>query len=137
MTMPSNSDQTADATINGKAAALTVDEARDAILKMVSTTTRSENIAIGNAVGRSCTAALHAIHNVPSFRNSAMDGYAVRSIDCNTDKPFNVIGTSLAGKPNTPTLKAYEAIKVTTGAAVPDNADAIIIKENATENVMN
>jgi len=125
MTKSSNSDQASDA--------LTVDEARDAILQMVATTTRSENIAVGDAIGRCCTDALHARLNVPSFRNSAMDGYAVRSIDCNSNKPFNVIGTSLAGKPNTTSLDAHQAIKVTTGAAVPDNADAIIIKENATE----
>ena len=114
-----------------KKGALTVDEAREAILAMVPEPTSIETVALDEAVGRTVANNIVATYNVPHFRNSAMDGYAIRHKDRTHHNRFKIIGTSLAGHPFTDNLSAGEAIRVTTGAAVPDNADAIIIQENA------
>ena len=113
--------------------ALTVDEARAAILAMVPEPTSTETVTLDEAVGRTVANNIIATYDVPHFRNSAMDGYAVRQRDTTHLSRFKIVGTSLAGHPFTENLSAGEAIRVTTGAAVPDNADAIIIQENTSK----
>ena len=53
-----------------------------------------------------------------------MDGYAVRAGD--TPGVLPVVGHSAAGRPATRSLGAGEAIEISTGAVVPDGADAVI-----------
>lgn len=110
-------------------AALTIDEARDAILRLIPVTTKTETVSLANAIGRITATDCHAVRNIPPFRNSAMDGYAIREQDLKTDRRFKIIATSLAGHPHTNHLSEGEAVRVTTGAAIPDNADAIVIQE--------
>ncbi len=109
--------------------ALTIDEARDAILNLIPQTTKTEMVTLLNAVGRVSVSDIHAIHDIPAFRNSAMDGYAIRHQDADNNRTFNIIGSSLAGHPFTKNLAEGEAVRVTTGASVPDNASAIVIQE--------
>jgi len=73
----------------------------------------------------------YALNDVPLFDNSAMDGYALRSIDTlDRTKYYKIIGTLKAGdKPNL-RVGEYEAVQVMTGAPIPDGADAVIIKED-------
>lgn len=76
--------------------------------------------------------------NVPSVDNSAMDGYAVRLADmqdiaasAGTDAVIvKVAGASLAGHPFKGTIPVGQAIRIATGAAIPDGADCVIIQEN-------
>ncbi len=69
--------------------------------------------------------------NVPSFRNSSMDGYALRSLDHQKDT-LNLIGTSWAGKPYTGKINRGECVRIFTGAYVPDDSDCVVMQENVT-----
>ena len=135
----------------GSTAALTVDEARDAILALISATTVTDNIAIAEACGRTIAADVHATTAIPPFTNSAMDGFAIRYEDMVYDdngdktpehqhtasentsvgKSFKIIGKSLAGHPFKGSLSKGEAVRITTGAALPEGAVAIVIQELA------
>ena len=114
---------------NTNTSALTVDEARSAILSSIERTTLIETIQITAAVGRTIAAEQVAKIAIPPFRNSAMDGYAIRSKDAVADQTFKIIGKSLAGHPFNGTIKAGEAVRITTGAPIPEGADAIVIQE--------
>lgn len=73
--------------------------------------------------------------SVPSVDNSAMDGYALRQADLAAiDGPVSVVGVSLAGHPFEGSLPTGAAIRIATGAAIPDGADCVIIQENITAN---
>jgi molybdopterin molybdotransferase len=67
--------------------------------------------------------------NMPPFRQSAMDGYA---LNLNNSLSFNLIGEIKAGDAHKMILKPGEAIKIFTGAAVPDSANAVIQIEKTT-----
>ena len=64
--------------------------------------------------------------DLPPFRQSAMDGYAV---NFNNSREFNCIGEIPAGSSDTFDLKANEAVRIFTGAAVPESANLIIMQE--------
>ena len=64
--------------------------------------------------------------NMPPFRQSAMDGYAV---NIHNSKSYQLIGEVKAGDHHHPVLKTGEAIRIFTGAAVPDTANAVIMQE--------
>lgn len=108
---------------------LTVDEARLAILDLIPATNRTEKIPLSEAVGRVAVSDTHAQHDIPPFRNSAMDGYAILHSDLSKVQTFSIIGSSLAGHPYTSDISTGEAVRITTGAATPGNADAIVIQE--------
>ena len=72
---------------------------------------------------------------VPSVDNSAMDGYALRFADlANMTGAIDVIGSSMAGHPFEGTLSKGKAIRIATGAAIPNGADCVIIQENVSAN---
>ena len=72
---------------------------------------------------------------VPSVDNSAMDGYALRFADlANMTGAIDVIGSSMAGHPFEGTLPKGKAIRIATGAAIPNGADCVIIQENVSAN---
>ena len=112
--------------------ALTVDEARHAILKSIQCTSSTESVEITDAVGRITAEEVIAGVAIPPFKNSAMDGYAVRHQDVSPDQRFKIIGKSLAGHPYQGSIAAEEAVRITTGAAIPEGASAIVIQELVT-----
>ena len=69
--------------------------------------------------------------NMPPFRQSAMDGYALHLHDGFT---YTLIGEVKAGDGHQPELKPGEAIRIFTGAAVPDAANAVIMQEKVIVN---
>ena len=75
---------------------------------------------------------IYAPISLPSFRQSAMDGYAIRFSAQNT--LFNITGEIQAGNNSNPRLSAGEAIRIFTGAAVPDDAQAVIMQEKTKRN---
>lgn len=91
-----------------------------------STITISTKEALGYIVATSVSACI----NMPPFRQSAMDGYALH-ISENADN-YTVIGEVKAGDSNIFTLKAGEAVRIFTGAAVPDTANAVMMQEKVT-----
>ena len=77
--------------------------------------------------------------NVPGFPRSAMDGYAIRgeeSFGASESAPiaFELIGTSLPGAAFGGTLGASQAVRIMTGAPLPEGADAVVMAEVCQEN---
>ena len=69
-------------------------------------------------------------HDVPSFPNSAMDGFAVRAADtAGAPVELEVVGTAAAGSAPGVTVGAGQAVRIMTGAVVPAGADAIVMVE--------
>lgn len=66
--------------------------------------------------------------NMPPFRQSAMDGYAVH---INEDSSYVLIDEIKAGDMHQPVLQKGEAVRIFTGAAVPDSANAVVVQEKA------
>ena len=89
-----------------------------------------EHVAVEEALGRYLTAPLMARRTQPSGDLSAMDGYAVRGRD--VPGPWRVNGESAAGHPFTGVLSAGEAVRIATGALLPEGADCVIIQEDCT-----
>jgi molybdopterin molybdotransferase len=71
-----------------------------------------------------------ARQDLPPFRASAMDGYAARQADL-ARQSLHVVGESLAGKSFHRALAPGEAVRIFTGAAVPEGADIVVIQEEA------
>ncbi len=67
--------------------------------------------------------------NMPPFRQSAMDGYALRYHESDI---YKLIDEVKAGDGHQPKLQAGEAVRIFTGAAVPDDADVVIMQEKVT-----
>lgn len=104
-----------------------------AINKIISTIKpikSSEKVRIKNALHRTVASPIRASINVPSFENSAMDGYAFNLNDLKSNKfKLTEIGVSYAGKPFSSNLRNGETVRVMTGALIPKNADAVIMNE--------
>jgi len=110
---------------------LTVDEALARLLEGLRETD-SERVQLADALGRvPATPDLVAALDVPPFANSAMDGFALRFAD--GDAPRQVVGESRAGGPPAPSVEAGTAVRIMTGAPVPDGADTIVPIEDASE----
>ncbi|MCU1501785.1 MAG: hypothetical protein JWM12_1139 [Ilumatobacteraceae bacterium] len=90
-------------------------------------------LPIVEARGLALAAHVIAVEDVPPFVNSAVDGYAVRSADVAASPvELAVVGEVAAGAHSTHVLTAGEAIRIMTGAPVPDGADAIVMVEDTT-----
>jgi molybdenum cofactor synthesis domain-containing protein len=69
-------------------------------------------------------------HDVPSFPNSAMDGYAVRAADtAGAPVALDVVGTAAAGAAPGVEVGPGQAVRIMTGAMVPEGADAVVMVE--------
>ena len=91
-----------------------------------------EDIPLSQAGGRILARSLHALRDQPPFASSAMDGYAVQSDDLLSGAQLQVIGTSAAGARCDLELNSGQAIRIFTGAPVPEGADRILIQEDCT-----
>ena len=87
----------------------------------------SERVPIERAAGRVLAEPVVALVDLPPFANSAMDGYALRSADA-LDAPTRlpVVAHIAAGTPAGRPLAPGEAMAISTGAALPEGADAVI-----------
>jgi len=88
-----------------------------------------ESAPLAQARGRTLAADLVARRTQPPVAVSAMDGYALRVADLTA--PLRVVGESAAGSAYEAALKPGEAIRIFTGAPVPQGADAILLQEDA------
>lgn len=92
----------------------------------------AEHVSLAEAAGRVLAGPLQALRTQPPFDSSAMDGYAVRAADVErVPAVLTVIGESAAGRRFSGTVGPGEAVRIFTGAPVPEGADAILIQENA------
>ena len=98
----------------------------------------SEPVPLREALGRTLASDVASVDDVPGFDNSAMDGFAVRAADtanATRAKPvaLRIAGESRAGKPATVALSQGKAIRISTGAVLPEGADAVVRIEDCRE----
>ena len=92
----------------------------------------AETLSLHDAAGRVLAEPVRALRTQPPFDASAMDGYAVRAQDIATlPATLRVIGEAPAGRPFEGSVGPQEAVRIFTGAPVPDGADTILIQEDA------
>ncbi|MCY7475348.1 molybdopterin molybdenumtransferase MoeA, partial [Paenibacillus larvae] len=113
--------------------ALTVKEALERVMAHVPAG-NLEKVKLEESIGRRLASDVHASHPVPHFRRSGMDGYAVRSSDtagASAERPvlLEVVETVPCGSIAQRQLQPGQAARIMTGAAVPDEADAVIMFE--------
>jgi molybdopterin molybdotransferase len=104
-----------------------VAEARTAMLAGTKTL-EPETIALEHALGRVMADDVSASRDQPPFDVSAMDGYAVRSAD--TPGLLRLVGESAAGRGFSGHCGEGLAIRISTGAAIPQGADSVVIQED-------
>jgi molybdopterin molybdotransferase len=93
----------------------------------------AEDVSLYDAGGRVLAEDVAATRDQPPFPASAMDGYAVRAADtAEAGARLRSIGESRAGARFAGALEPGTAVRIFTGAPVPEGADAILIQENAT-----
>ncbi|HEV7313516.1 gephyrin-like molybdotransferase Glp [Sphingopyxis sp.] len=88
----------------------------------------SENIALSESLGRYLSHDVRALRDQPSAALSAMDGYAIRFDDL--PGPWQVIGEAAAGSAPALRVDAGQAMRIFTGALVPEGADTVIVQED-------
>ena len=113
---------------------LTLDQARNNMLEQLSFPTQIETLNLQQAANRICAEDVISPINVPSFDNSAMDGYAVRLADLEKSVTLSVAGKSFAGIPFQGSWPAQSAIRIMTGAMIPEGADAVVMQEQVNIN---
>jgi molybdopterin molybdotransferase len=106
---------------------ITIAEARERVLQ-ASQRLETERVAIADARDRVLAIDLEAGGDVPPFPCSAMDGYAIT--DGDAARTLTVVGESRAGTPTTLRLEDGQAIRISTGGAIPDGATAVIRQED-------
>ncbi|MEP6867514.1 MAG: gephyrin-like molybdotransferase Glp [Novosphingobium sp.] len=87
-----------------------------------------ERVDVASALGRYLAEPLTARRTQPSAHLSAMDGYAVCGPDLSG--PWRVIGESAAGHPFGATVASGQAVRIATGALLPQGADAVVLQED-------
>ncbi len=93
-----------------------------------------ETIDLEDSIGRVLAENIKADMDLPPFDRSQMDGFAVRSDDTkNAPVNLRIIGESVAGKGFDQKMKSGEAVRIMTGARVPDGADTVQKVEVTTE----
>ncbi len=111
--------------------ALSVEEALQTIYQSV-TPKLTELIPIEHALGRVLAHNVDATHNLPPYDNSAMDGYAVKVGDAG--RSVEVIATIHAGDDKSILLSEGTAVKIMTGARLPQGCEAVVPQEEVTLN---
>jgi molybdopterin molybdotransferase len=90
-----------------------------------------EMVALDEAYHRVLARDVAALRTQPPQAMSAMDGYAVRSVDAaHIGARLKVIGEVAAGRPFETALGAGEAVRIFTGGVIPEGADAVVIQED-------
>ncbi len=109
---------------------LTVDEALERILARVRTLD-TERLDLMDALGAVLAEDVAAERDVPPFRNSAMDGYAVRGADvASVPAKLTVVGDIAAGAVPIRPIGPGEAMRIMTGAPMPDGSDTVVRVED-------
>jgi molybdopterin molybdotransferase len=112
---------------------LRAEEALDLILSRIAPVRGAESAPLYAAAGRVLAEDIVSGANVPAHTNSAVDGYAIRSLDSShagDGLEFKVIDKAIAGQPARLNLRPMTAIRIMTGAIIPEGADAVIMQEH-------
>lgn len=110
---------------------ISVDEALTALFALTDMLD-VEHVPLRRAAGRILARDVAATRTQPPFAASSMDGYALRQAEVEPDAMFKVIGESAAGHRFEGSLRAGQAVRIFTGAPVPEGADFVVIQEDTT-----
>ena len=115
---------------------LSFEQALERIQNSIKPIQGKKNVTIRESAGHILAEDVTSPMDVPPFINSAMDGYAIQANDLpQTDNTLlKVIGKSFAGGPFEGEVKSGEAVRIMTGAIVPEGADTVIMQEHAEVN---
>jgi molybdopterin molybdotransferase len=91
-----------------------------------------ETVPLRAAAGRVLAEPVTARRTQPPFAASSMDGYAIKGVEADMHAQFKVVGESAAGHRWHGTLRPGQAVRIFTGAPVPDGADKVLIQEDVT-----
>lgn len=103
-----------------------VEQAITKIEQTVVATTKTRQMPLAAALGFVLAIDHHTQIDLPPFRQSAMDGYA---LCLHQELSYRVVGEVAAGGSANPELKPGEAVRIFTGAPVPDSANSLVIQE--------
>ncbi|MGH1354183.1 MAG: molybdopterin molybdotransferase MoeA [Thalassovita sp.] len=108
---------------------ITVNEALEQLFALV-TPLGTEDVPLAQATGRVMAVDAVAKRTQPPFAASAMDGYGVRASEVQLGAKFKIIGESAAGHGFDGTVGPGEAVRIFTGAPVPEGVDFVVIQED-------
>lgn len=108
---------------------ISVDQARAALFNLIRPLS-SEEVDLVDASGRVLSQELCAQRDQPPFSASSMDGYAVKAAEVELHAMFKVIGEAAAGHRYEATVGAGQAVRIFTGAPIPEGADFVVIQED-------
>ena len=91
-----------------------------------------ETVPLRAAAGRVLAEDVIAKRTQPPFDASSMDGYAVRAAEVEPDAMFKVIGEAAAGHSFAGQVGAGQAVRIFTGAPMPEGSDFVVIQEDTT-----
>lgn len=89
------------------------------------------SLPLQKAGGLKLAASVYAPQDVPAFRQSAMDGYAFSYGDWKKYGDLQLTGEVAAGAATTATLLQQQAVRIFTGAPIPEGADTVVMQERA------
>ncbi|QMU57680.1 MAG: molybdopterin molybdenumtransferase MoeA [Boseongicola sp.] len=110
---------------------ISVREALDEIFKLVQPL-GIENVNLRQANGRVLAKPVIATRNQPPFRTSVMDGYGIADLTVEPGQTFRVIGEAAAGHRFAGQVEKDQAIRIFTGAPVPETVNRVLIQEDVT-----
>lgn len=113
--------------------AMSVEQARAVIQQFLIPIAEQETVPLRTAW--QCTLASDVISpmHVPPHDYSAMDGYAVRAVDCvQGTEILKIIGSSYAGHMFEGIMAKGECVRIMTGALIPDDCDSVVMREHVT-----
>lgn len=110
---------------------ISVEEARSKTLNLVAPLD-TETVRLENSSGRILAQDIVANRSQPPFASSAMDGYAVNGVEVEPDTLFSVVGEAAAGHGFAGKIGAGEAVRIFTGAPLPEGANYVVIQEDVT-----
>ncbi len=110
---------------------LSIEQGLARILDAVPIIRDREQLPLRSALDRVLAETVVSAVDVPSFANSAMDGYAIRHADCadGGDRTLTLAGESFAGRPFEGEVGAGQCVRIMTGAVMPAGADTVLMQE--------
>lgn len=113
-----------------------VAKARAFIHQFLAPVSGTLRVPVRSALGRVLAEDVVSPVNVPSHRNSAMDGWAMRAADlaAEGESTLEEIGASFAGKPFGGRVGPGQCVRIMTGGVVPEGADTVVMQERAKAN---
>lgn len=109
---------------------LPLEQARQRILEALQPLARRETLPLATCLGRISAEPVRARAAVPGFRASIMDGYAIASEAVpEPGQRWRLVGRSAAGSPHPTPLEAGEAVRILTGAVVPEGSGRVLPQE--------